>query len=570
VTARHSSATTNAPSASGPGLTTVHLAVLVGLSLVLLLLSFPPFTSADGFPVWMALVPMLVAARLADYRRLALVGWVLGFGYAVLAILWLRHVGPYAGVAAVLALGLYLSFYPPVFLVCWRLIDRRLRLPAVLSVPLVWVSLEYVRSFLLTGFPWFFLGHSLFRNLPLIQIADLFGAYGVSVLVAGVNGLGADLLWPALAPGDFRKLYRQAKTRLIASAAATGLALVATIIYGTVRLRQVTVVDGPRVALIQGNIPQSLKFEPLEDRTVYDIHAELSRQALASDPDLIIWPETMMPGFYYDGRFLTLDPDFDLEGEVRNLLAELNRPVLMGARTVTGDLANGDLRQFNSALLMQPDGRLVARYSKMHLVPFGEFVPKIVRAPVRLLPEGLNPIPYRFGLESGKTQTVFELPLDRAGQPDPFRFGVLICYEDTMPYLSRNLARRGVDALINITNDGWFRDSVELDQHVIGSVFRAVETRLPVVRAANTGISSIISPRGEEVVRLLDPDTGRDREVAGVLVQAVPLSDRRHRTLSVRWGDAPVQLWSVVALLLLLVSLDRELRERKTGKIRFF
>jgi apolipoprotein N-acyltransferase len=140
---------------------------------------------------------------------------------------------------------------------------------------------------------------------------------------------------------------------------------------------------------------------------------------------------------------------------------------------------------------------------------------------------------------------------------------VLICYEDTLPYLARGLARQGADFLVNVTNDGWFKASPELDQHVIASVFRAVETRKPVLRAANTGISSIISPRGEEVARLRDPATGRDREVAGYLVHAVPLAEPgRKPTAYVRWGDCPAQVSTAVALLLLVFAAERNRAKR--------
>ena len=215
--------------------------------MVLLFLSFPPYVRGSGLPVWVALVPMLVAARLAGYRRLALVSWVLGLGYGFASVFWLRHVGLFEGIAALLSLSLYLSFYPPLFLMGWKVLDRRLGLPAAVTVPLLWVALEYVKSLLLTGFPWFYLGHSLYRNLPLIQIADLFGAYGVGVLVAAVNGLVADALWPALQRGTLKGEYTKGRRKLIVSAGVVGVALTATLTYGTVRLRQVAVTEGPRV-----------------------------------------------------------------------------------------------------------------------------------------------------------------------------------------------------------------------------------------------------------------------------------------------------------------------------------
>ncbi len=566
---RRSTPPTKSTDTSGPSLnlSPAHLVGLVAMAFGLLFLSFPPYVRDSGFPVWVALVPMLVAARVVGYRRLALVSWVLGLGYGLASVFWLRHVGLFEGLAALVSLSLYLSFYPPIFLMGWKLLDRRLGLPAVVTVPLLWVALEYVKSFLLTGFPWFYLGHSLYRNLPLMQIADLFGAYGVSGLVAAVNGLVVDALWPALQRGPLKEEYTQRRKTLIVSAGAVGVALIATLTYGAVRLRQVVVTEGPRVALIQGNIPQSLKFKPVETERVFGIHRDLSLQALAENPDLIIWPETMLPGFFFshEGYFATYSKTFDLDSNVRHLMAQLGRPLLAGARS---DSASDD--QSNSALLITADGEVVSMYSKMHLVPFGEFVPRLVRAPLRLLPDRLNPIPYRFGLKPGRAQTIFEVSPKDGPTAEPFRFGVLICYEDIMPYLARGLARRGVDCLVNITNDGWFKDSAELDQHVIGSGFRAVETRKPVVRAANTGVTSIISPRGEEVIRRRGPGTGSDREVAGYLVHPVPLSPPLAPTLYVRWGDLPVQVMTAAALLLLVFAGEKAWQERKTAKSDFF
>ena len=548
--------------APSPGqLRSRNLLLLLALSFALLILSFAPYVRSDGFPVWLALVPMLFAARLTDYRRLALAGWVLGCVAGAVSVLWLRHVS----LAALLFLALYLSFYPPVFLTGWKLLDRRLGWPAALSVPLLWVPLEYVRSFLLTGFPWFYLGHSLYRNLLLIQIADLAGAYAVSVLVAAVNGVAADALWLLLFRGQKEGGRRRPLKQVVASAVAVALAIGATALYGHARLGQVRVVGGPKVALIQGNIPQSLKFKPMESRKIFGIHQALSLQAASEEPDLVIWPETMLPGVFDGEYFMTLDRTFDLDSSVRQMLGQLDRPLLAGVRT---ESALGD--QFNSAVLLEASGEVVATYSKVHLVPFGEFVPRILRAPLELLPEKLNPIPYRFGLEAGRTQTIFELTSPNGPETKPLRFGVLICYEDIMPYLARGLARRGADCLVNITNDGWFRDSAELDQHVIGSVFRAVETRCPVLRGANTGITSIISPRGEEVARLRDPVSGRDREVPGFLLWEVPLSQPGGQTIYVQWGDRPVQVLAAAALLLLVFAGEGGWRERKTAKSDFF
>ena len=538
---------------SAPGLSNLHLVFLLALSAVLFNFSFPPYVRSDGFPIWVALVPMVVAARLVDYRRLALAGWLVGWVSAAVSLLWLRHVS----LAAVGGLGLYLSFYAAAFLVAWKLVDRGLGLPAALTVPLVWVPLEYLRSFLMTGFAWFYLGHSLYRNLPLIQIADIFGAYGVSALVAGVNGLLADAVWLLLFPPRRGEEPRGAKRRLLVWTLVVAAAVGGSALYGFYRLARTPVVDGPRVALIQGNIPQSLKFTGLSDREMFEAHRQLSLQALPQQPDLIIWPETMLPGIYHRGRFLTLDETVALGDRLKELLRKLDRPLLAGVRSGKG--YGERFRQSNSVVLLQPDGTVTAKYDKIHLVPFGEYVPLL-----RYFGFLKRFVPYQLGLEAGTVSTVFEL--EWRGRP--FRFGVLICYEDTTPHLSRDLVRRGVDWLVNPTNEGWFKDSAELDQHVVASVFRAVETHRPVLRAANTGITSIISPRGREVARMRDPLTGADREVPGLLVYPVPLNPKGGQTLYVRWGDLPVQVLSVGALLLVVFAAERTRRRGKRKRAK--
>lgn len=530
------------------GLSTGGLVVLLTLSGALFNVSFAPYVKSDGFPVWVALVPMLAAARLVRCRRLALAGWLVGWASSAVSLLWLRHVS----IAAVAALGLYLSFYAAAFLVAWRLVDRALGWPAALTVPLLWVSLEYLRSFLLTGFPWFYLGHSLYRNLPLIQVADLLGAYGVSALVAAVNGVAVDGLWLLLFPPRGAEGRRRAAKRVLRWALVVGAALAGSALYGLYRLARTPVAEGPRVALIQGNIPQSLKFTGLSDRRIFEAHRRLSLQALSQKPDLIIWPETMLPGIYHHGRFLTLDETVALGDRLKELLRKLDRPLLAGVRS--GEGYGERFRQANSVVLLRPDGEVVAKYDKIHLVPFGEYVPLL-----RYFGFLKRLVPYQLGLEAGKVSTVFEM--DWRGRP--FRFGALICYEDTMPYLSRRLVRRGVDCLVNLTNDGWFKDSAELDQHVAASVFRAVETHRPVLRAANTGITSIISPRGEEVARLRDPRTGADREVPGVLVHPVPLNPKGGLTPYVRWGDLPAKVLSAAALLTVIFAAERRWGRRK-------
>ncbi|MFO7898735.1 MAG: apolipoprotein N-acyltransferase [Planctomycetota bacterium] len=495
------------------------LLALGGLgSAALLILAFPP--TEAGALAWVALVPLLVALRARPGKSGWLVLWLAGFGFGTGGFFWARHVVWYVPAP----LGLYVSFYFLLFCAAVRWLGFEKGFPFAVAAPLTWTALEVIRSVFLTGLPWLFLAHTQYKALPVVQMAELTGAAGVTFLLAAVNGLLADVIL------RFPK-GRAPTRRLPALAAGAGVVLLAAgaLWYGFARLRSVEVAEGPRVAAVQGNIPQSVKKEWTEEsvEAMFETYLELTRRALAHDPppDLILWPETMAPPGVFDRRLQELRGDWlrrhtatrrterwraireDYRKHERRLarLRRLQeRATLVISANSCPDPANPDACHNSAFLLPEGEGRgPERRYDKIHLVPFGEYVP------LRwLLGWAIGPlVPY--DLSPGDEHRVFEI--------DGWTFAPTICFEDAFPGLVADFAREHgrVDCIVNLTNEGWFKDGAELDQHLAIAVFRAVECRAGFIRAANTGISAFIEPTGRIRKRLVVD--GRDREVAGVL-----------------------------------------------------
>jgi apolipoprotein N-acyltransferase len=341
----------------------------------------------------------------------------------------------------------------------------------VLVAPALWVTLEWIRAQALSGFPWASLGYSQYLNRPLIQVAEITSVYGVSFALTLGNVVIAQLLHSAA--------HREWK-RLAPPCALGALCLAAIWGYGGWRLQQTskTVATAPAnlgVALLQGNIAQDLKWERASQEAIFSIYRTLTLDA-AADPgvDLIVWPEAATPFlFANDGAF---------QARQLRLAQVAGRPLLFGSPTYSRD-GDQDV-MYNSAFLVGPEATVLGRYDKIHLVPFGEYMP------LRRLLFFLDKLVQGIGdFRSGEVYTVMAIPQGR--------FAVLICFEVIFPELVRHFVRHGAQFLVNITNDAWFGYSPASYQHLAMVVFRAVENRLPIVRAANTGISAVIDPTGQ-------------------------------------------------------------------------
>ncbi len=447
---------------------------------------------------WVALVPVLALALTRSPGPAFGWGWLAGFTFFLLLLRWLNFTfsvysdipwpltwGPTALLAGYCALWTALVASA----VSW-LGRRRGRAKALLVAPCLWMSAEWARGWILSGFPWGSIGYSQYRQLPLIQIAELGGVWAVSFVVVAVNvALAGSVLLPR----------RPAMVGLGLGAALIG----ATLGFGTWRLGEAPPPDEVTIAVMQPSIEQPLKWNPEHTGSTLAIYGELTRAAVTQRPDLIVWPETAAP------TILRQDPR--LLGMLTELAGSGKVALLVGSIDV-GDAADRGTR--NTAFLLTEQG-IVNRYDKIHLVPFGEYVPfssiiGFVRGWAEFISE----------LTPGARAVVFAGP--------PAEFGVVICYEGIFPALVRRFVTGGARLMVNMTNDAWFGRTSGPSQHLTMYPFRAVEHRTAVVRAANTGVSAFIAPSGRIMQRL-------ELFERGNLIARLPL--RRGKTFYTRWGD---------------------------------
>jgi len=529
-----------------------HPAVLACFSAVLLWCSFLP--TDWSWLSWGALVPLFLLIKSARPRLPLYFGaWAGGMLFWTLAIQWVRLTDSEAWLAW-LVMALALSVWWPGFLLLARLAVRRLGVPMMVAAPVIWVGLEYVRVHILTGFPWYYLAHTQHRILPLIQIADTTGALGVSFLVALVNAWIVDLrTLPLVEPTPTGP--RPARPQIVRALIVVG-ALGATAGYGSLRLATAQFQDGPRLALLQSDLLQSRK-DPSNAEQLEQLYRSLVQRAVRSEPkpDLIVWPETSYPWPFvlsdpalsdsgYERQARAIDPsrgrEFWREWEQGSLSLlhgwtdQAGVPMLVGS--IVHDFHSSGYSKFNSAVLFKPGVKELQRYAKIHLVPFGEYVPLI-----DLFPWLTVLTPYRGAsvprLSFGTQPSWFNL--------GRYRLATAICFEDTIPQAVRRYfqgqTKNPPDLVINISNDGWFQGSSEHDMHLAISVFRAIENRVPLARAVNKGISAIIDGNGRVIASL-------PKQTERVLSGIVPLDPRT--TLYSEWGD-----WVGVACLTLTLAL---------------
>jgi apolipoprotein N-acyltransferase len=559
------------------------------------------FPLAQGWWLaWVALVPLLCLVRAdAPAWRIYLCAWVAGLVYYWPAISWMGRAAIDDPVMIYLwmLLATYCSLYIPLAVWLLRRLERRTSLPLVVTLPCVWTALEFVRSFFLTGFAWYFLGHTQHDFLAIIQITDLAGVYAVTALVAAVNAWAFEYLY---ARPWFGRQWRLEKTtrpvlsprRLALQGACVAALWSAALGYGLWRLGQNDFAPGPRVALLQANLDQRLRNtagDPNQKkeqarqavREVRDHFAELREAAKRENPDLIVWPESSYPDDWMQLAKEVPDRDVgreDLAGLVRwqqrvQREALVSRTsVLLGIHVLELGLDDRkDLRvaeRYSSALLLSPRGRVEARYDKIHRVPFGEYIPCKDWVPAWVMKK-FNPYSYDYSIRPGEHFTRF--PLGK------YHLGVLICFEDTDPFMARRYLAPDdgppVDFLVNMSNDGWFDGSSEHDEHLAICRFRAIETRRAVARSVNMGISAVIDSNGlvlnqkdhavsmlrggperwespndyEQAISLPVGEWSQFKQRSAVLVGNIPIDDRV--SLYTRWGDwLPCGCWILIGI----------------------
>lgn len=519
----------------GRGMAGMRLRYAAALACASALLLVPAFPRYDqGWLAYVALVPLLVA--LHRQRPLRAFALCLLFGL-VLSMTLSRSMLLIEGVRVwhFALMGLFLAAPFGLFGAAVAAVSRR-GVPFWAAVPVFWVCIEYLRGH--AGFlslPWGMLGHTQHGYLPMIQVASVTGVYGVSAVVALVNAAVADAL------------VRRRPVR--PAALAAGVALAGVLLFGVFRLAATPGDTGFRVTLIQGNIPQGIKWDRSRVRAHFQKHVALTRHAAESGAtDLIIWPESTVPA--------ALLRSTEMRGAISALAREAAAPIVVGTSTgpkvggvrlelvpggVDGREAFRIVRKvlYNAAVLVTPDGRVGGEYHKRRLLPFSEYLPHRDGLP---WPRHLKELAGRF--RPGDRVGLFRV-LGGGGERVA---GVLICWESIFPDLVRDTVRHGADFVIDITNEAWFLDTDIPYVFLAMNVFRAVENNVPVVRAANTGVSAVIAPSGRIIGAVTEG--ARETFVAGNLTHTLP--GRGPETFYTRHGDRFAQAMMALAVVMVL------------------
>ena len=490
--------------------------ILLLISTILLVLSFPRFDLE--YLAWVALVPLFLAIEKKPAGEAGRLSFCSGFIFWLVLLFWLRLV---TAIGLVLLAG-YLAIYFFLWASGIKFIQKKTNVSLVIISPVLWVSLEWLRGWLFTGFPWLPLGNSQYLNLPLIQMAAITGVYGLSFLIVAVNAVLAEIFLQ-IKKGGIPGL----KTQWVNFSIIVFICLIC-FGYGKKVLGEDEGIQGTLdVAVIQGNIAQGIKWDVAYEDYNREVFQSLTEEAASNRPDLIVWPETAVT--------VSLPQDLEWHNTL-SFLAEAS-----GSFLLTGSLyySTGGNEYFNSAFLISPQGEIVNRYDKIHLVPFGEYVPRKDYFPwffERVFHEVSDYTP-------GREEVIFKIP---AGN-----FNVLICFEDVFPNMVRQFVKKGSELLINITNDVWFGKSSAPFQHLAMGALRAVENHRYLVCCANTGISAFISPRGEILGRVED-NSGCPLWVRGFLIQKVGMLGKL--TFYTRFGDWFVYLNLLGSGLFLILS----------------
>ncbi|MFH1094098.1 MAG: apolipoprotein N-acyltransferase [Candidatus Omnitrophota bacterium] len=417
-----------------------------------------------GILAWFCLIPLFLELDNKTRKQ----RWILFFLFAVLFFLgilyWIGHVSLAGLIFLCGFLGLEFSLFA-------LIMPKPGNKHSLWLIPLLWIVFERLRGILFFGFGWGLIGYTQFRNLALIQSAQFCGVWGLSYLVLLINISLCHVIF-----NRFRVSW--GKSFVLVPV----LCLLCVYMFGYYSLSRAFPSPNITVSLIQANIPQEQKWDLKYSHDILEKFSALSKKAAAEKPDLILWPETSVPGYLLDETKLYLN--------ITNLAKELNTSLLVGSPRE--DYENKKF--YNTAFLFGPEGHLLRFHDKLHLVPFGEYIPyKNVFSFLE------NTAIADFS--AGENYTIFEVR-DKMGKP--IRFGVLICFEDVFPGLVRTFRAKGADFIVTITNEGWFKNSSEPMQHTAISVFRAIENRCWFLRCANTGISCFIDPWGrirEKVVQ---------------------------------------------------------------------
>jgi apolipoprotein N-acyltransferase len=500
---------------------------------------FPPFD--QGWLGWIALTPLLVAIWFSGenskhrWRRNLLLGYLAGIVFFTFTFSWLGALGDLYENLFLHSLSFLLSIYlamhfafwawfvgflkPRAFIASWR------NLLVAFLAAAAWVTHEWTRGWLFSGFGWNGLGVALHQSWPVIQISEFTGVVGISFALAFVN---------VIAVTTPVRLFAEATTHRMRphfDLTLTMIGMVALFAFGLHRVQNPPNGKPLRVAAVQASVPQLQKFDPQFTSEIFQKFARLSEIALGTNPpaELLVWPESSMP-----------DPVRDQNGESYRFVTDFATKIK--ADLMLGTLDFQDQHDYNAALLVSNGGERVQIYRKIHLVPFGEYIPLRHSFPL-FAAIASSWVPGDF--TAGTEHTVFNLT------NNDVRVAPLICFEDTVGELVRRFVSKGADVLVDVTNDGWFLHSSGSHQHLANAIFRCVENRRPMIRAANTGVTCFVNEFGR-VTQILRDDTG-NTFAEGVLTGEVNVPQDRQLTFYARHGELFAEICAVVTVIAIIV-----------------
>ena len=501
----------------------------------LLVLAYPAFNW--WVTAWFALVPLLLVLTAKGPGSGFFAALVCGMSFFAGIYYWILEVAAIQWFHLALIAG-FLGLYFGLFGFLFALIRSRIGAAgALLAAPFVWIGVEFVRSHM--GFlahPWPLLGHSQIFCLPVVQVAALTGAYGLSFLIVLINATLAMAIL-TLCPLSIFANERPSRRALVTMAVTASLLIVLTSIYGLQTLHRPLTGSDIKVAVVQANIAQTQKWDPKHAPQIVQTYLDLTREIAKEQPALIVWPEAATPR--------AINVDRRLYSKMKQLARTIDIPILLGSthHQKFNTKRTDKIKFNNSAFLIHPDTKKDQRYDKIRLLPFGEYLPK-----EDVIPWEAIRIPNIGSYLPGKEFTVF--------QTGDFQFAVTICWETAFPYIAREFVKNGAQFLVNITNEAWFGQTTAPYQFVAMNAFRAVENRVPMVRCTNTGISCFIDPFGRIIDRIMEAD-GRDIFIRGVLARTITTTNTK--TIYTRFGDWFAWLCLVVSAAVLLSTLKARL-----------
>ncbi len=535
----------------------------IASSAVLLSLIFAPFDM--NFLAWIAYVPLVSGLIYTQYKKTYIfMAFLASVGYWLFNVYWLINIIAIGLIGTSIAMAVFHLIF--IFMLC---ICLKRNYPLWICLPILITGIEFAYSVPFGGFEWHLLGHCMYNNLSMIQIADITGVAGISFTIAMVNGLICDLI-------------RTRKPRPLALPASICAVVVLSVFaYGRYRIatEPANFTDGPLIGIIQTNIPSAIKEDKFEGENILQDLFEQSEQCLESGATLLVWPETIISAAINNDLLIYSHENSDAwkyHTKLRDFVKDRTY-LIAGATSLKVADVDGTLKvtnQYNSAFLYQPDGsQYDKRYDKIHLVPFGEYIPPQNVPWIKNFFMSFSPYDYDYTLTPGTELVRFNADLE--GQN--WNFATIICYEDTDARLNPKLLyspdKGKAHWLLNISNDGWYvwykdgeiKPSIELPQRTAISVFRAVENRVTLLRSVNTGISCKIDPLGRIIDGYISgtlPYKAMDRQAVAGWFTDRPQIDNRI-TVFTRIGILFSKLCGIALIAMLLLPLLRRVRRRE-------